>query len=166
MKTNFLPLQQRPRSLPIAIQQPKNVLNDDEINNNSSFCPCTINSSQKNHFLPYELLATTSENGIELRSNEQPKINQKNSLEHFIMSPTDKVKIQMKYQENDIKNVNILKKKINLLKEIFHSYFQIELKISQPEDIDFKRSKQKAIRVLYQNRLHPNSIQSPVGHQV
>ncbi len=40
------------------------------------------------------------------------------------------------------------------------------LKISQPENIDFKRSKLKAIRVLYQNRLHLNSIQTPVGRQV
>lgn len=29
-------------------------------------------------------------------------INRKNSLKHFIMSPTDKVKIQMKYQENNV----------------------------------------------------------------
>lgn len=49
---------------------------------------------------------------------------------------------------------------------VFSCFFQNELKISQPEDIDFKRSKQKAIRVLYQNRLNLNSIQSPVSSQV
>jgi hypothetical protein len=125
ISTNFLSSQKRPRSLPIAIQQPKTVINEDETDNDSSFCPYT--------------------NGLKLHINEQTKINQKNSLEHFIMSPTDKVKIQMKYQENDTRN---------------------ELKISQPEDIDFKRSKLKAIRVLYQNRILLNSIQSPVGQQV
>jgi hypothetical protein len=43
---------------------------------------------------------------------------------------------------------------------------QNDLKISQPEDIDFKRSKLKAIRVLYQNRLNLNSMQSPVSNKV
>lgn len=66
--------QQRPRSLPIAIQQPKNVFNDDHTEMDSSCRQCT---------------------------------NEKYALEHFIMSPTDKVKIQMKYQENDMKHVNI-----------------------------------------------------------
>ncbi|CAF1408246.1 unnamed protein product, partial [Rotaria sordida] len=104
------------------------------------------------------ITTTTDKLHIDLKNiddqndNEQSTIKQqKHSLEHFIMSPTDKVKIQMKYppinndKESDIKSN--------------------ELKISQPEDIDFKRSKQKAIRVLYQNRLNLNSIQTPVPRQ-
>jgi hypothetical protein len=90
----------RPRSLPIAIQQSKNI----ETDNDSSSCHCTLNFSQKKSFRICELTTMNSE----LHINEQLTINQKNSLEHFIMSPTDKVKIQMKYQENDIKNVNII----------------------------------------------------------
>jgi len=89
----------RPRSLPIAIQQSKII----DIDNDSSSCHCTLNFSQKKTFRTGELITTNSE----LHINEQLTINQKNSLEHFIMSPTDKVKIQMKYQENDIKNVKI-----------------------------------------------------------
>lgn len=69
-----------------------------------------------------------------------------NSLEHFIMSPTDQIRIQMKYREDDVKN-------------------HLHIQSPQPEFIDFKRSKIKAIRVLYQNRLHFNSNQSPVTHQ-
>jgi len=62
------------------------------------------------------------------------------------MSPTDEIKIQMKYQEDDAKHLH--------------------LQSPQPELIDFKRSKVKAIRVLYQNRLHFNSNQSSVTDQV
>lgn len=103
-------IQQRPRSLPISIQQSKSIVaTNNETNNDSSFSYCTNNSFQ--------------------------------NLEHFIMSPTDQIKIQMKYQENDAKNLH--------------------LQSPQPEFIDFKRSKLKAIRVLYQNRL-----QFPVEHQV
>ncbi|CAF3750512.1 unnamed protein product [Rotaria sordida] len=163
ISTNVLPLQRekkRPRSLPIAIQQPKDVLDDDETDNsspNGSLCYFSITIPEKNSFQTYESNSVVSSNGIfsekkliiplidKLNINEQIIVNQKNSLEHFIMSPTDKVKIQMKYHENDIKNN--------------------ELKISQPEDIDFKRSKLKAIRVLYQNRINFNNIQSPVIHQ-
>ncbi len=110
ISTDFLPYQQqtkRPRSLPIAIQQLKNVLNDDETDNDSPFYHCTLNLSQTNRFRTCELTAPISENGLKLHINEQITVNQKHSLEHFIMSPTDRVKIQMKYQENDIKNVNI-----------------------------------------------------------
>jgi hypothetical protein len=118
ISTNLLPLQQqnkRPRSLPIAIQQPKSVLNDDETDNssqNSPVCQCTKNSS----FRICDLNVTNFPDGIFSENNstttstdkfEQSTINQKNSLDHFIMSPTDKVKVQMKYRENDIKNVNI-----------------------------------------------------------
>ncbi|CAF1059450.1 unnamed protein product [Rotaria sordida] len=163
ISTNVLPLRRekkRPRSLPIAIQQPKDVLDDDETDNsspNGSLCYFSITIPEKNSFQTYESNSVVSSNGIflekkliiplidKLNINEQIIVNQKNSLEHFIMSPTDKVKIQMKYHENDIKNN--------------------ELKISQPEDIDFKRSKLKAIRVLYQNRINFNNIQSPVIHQ-
>jgi hypothetical protein len=120
ISTNFSPTQQqnkRPRSLPIAIQQPKSVINDDETDNssqNSPLCHCTINSSQKNRFRICELdLPTYSEpitiSTDKLHINEQSTVNQNNSLEHFIMSPTDKVKVQMKYQENDVRNVNIYK---------------------------------------------------------
>jgi len=121
VSTNLLALQQqnkRPRSLPIAIQQPKGILNDDETDNSSQsspLCHCSVNISQKSRFRPCELNASAfSENTLATTStdkshiNEQTTVNQKNSLEHFIMSPTDKVKIQMKYQENDIKSVNIL----------------------------------------------------------
>ncbi|UJR22085.1 hypothetical protein I4U23_025151 [Adineta vaga] len=152
---NVLSLQQnqRPRSLPIAIQQPKGLVNDDETDDssrNSPLCQCSINNSQKNRFRPCDLSPDTfPENSLStpaidklLHINEQSTMNQKKSLEHFIMSPTDKVKVQMKYQENDTKSN--------------------ELRISQPEDIDFKRSKLKAIRVLYQNRINLNSISSPV----
>ncbi|CAF1095658.1 unnamed protein product [Rotaria sp. Silwood1] len=150
----------RPRSLPIAIQQSKVVLNDDDTDNssqNNSLCYFSLTVSEKICFQKCESSSVTATNGIfstnhlittsidKLDINEQLIINSKNSLEHFIMSPTDKVKIQMKYHENDIKNN--------------------ELKISQPEDIDFKRSKLKAIRVLYQNRVNFNKVQSPVTHQ-
>ncbi|CAF2585295.1 unnamed protein product [Rotaria sp. Silwood2] len=163
ISTDVLSLQRqkkRPRSLPIAIQQPKVVSNDDETDNssqNDSLCYFSITVPEKNCFQTCESSSVTVANGIfsesnlittsidKLDINEQIIVNQKNSLEHFIMSPTDKVKIQMKYHETDIKNN--------------------ELKISQPEDIDFKRSKLKAIRVLYQNRLNFNNIQSPVTHQ-
>ncbi|CAF1390922.1 unnamed protein product [Adineta steineri] len=167
ISTNVLPLQEqqnkRPRSLPIAIQQSKGIIkddddddDDDETDNSSQNSPpsshYSINLSQKTRFRPCELntdifpktnltIATTDKSNL----NESTTINQKNSLEHFIMSPTDKVKIQMKYQENNLKSN--------------------ELKISQPEDIDFKRSKLKAIRVLYQNRIKLNSISSPVTQQ-
>ncbi|CAF1175176.1 unnamed protein product [Adineta ricciae] len=151
---NLLSLQsnQRPRSLPIAIQQPKSIVNDDETDNssqNSPLCHCSISNSQKSRFRPCDLSPDTypetnltTPSTDKLHINEQVTINQKNSLEHFIMSPTDRVKVQMKYQENDTKSN--------------------ELRISQPEEIDFKRSKLKAIRILYQNRLNLNSISSPV----
>ncbi|CAF2196584.1 unnamed protein product [Rotaria magnacalcarata] len=163
ISTNLLPLKRqnkRLRSLPIAIQQPKVVLNDDDTDNSSqsaSLCCYSINVPDKTCIQTRELSSAASANGIfsennliptsieKLDINEQIIGNQKNSLDHFIMSPTDKVKIQMKYQENNVKND--------------------ELKISQPEDIDFKRSKLKAIRVLYQNRLNFKNIQSPVTHQ-
>ncbi|CAF1109135.1 unnamed protein product [Adineta ricciae] len=201
---NLVPSQQqqkqhqnkRPRSLPIAIQQPKGVsvdptalTNDDEDEDdddsdsslqNSLSCHCPVISSRKKRFRTCEfnhqpiLNAATSANGLfsdntlmstatdklhialndpdEQKSNDQTPIKQqKNSLEHFIMSPTDKVKVQMKYPP------------LNNNKE--SDTISNELKISQPEDIDFKRSKQKAIRVLYQNRLNLNSIQSPVPRQ-
>ncbi|CAF1053681.1 unnamed protein product [Adineta steineri] len=200
--TNLVPSQQqnkRPRSLPIAIQQPKGVTidnnnknshnhdddddDDDESDNslhNSLPCHCSIVSSRKKRFRTSEfnhqpiLNPATSANGlfsentlitttadklhIDLKdiddqsTNEQSTMKQqKNSLEHFIMSPTDKVKVQMKYPSlNNDKESDVRSN---------------ELKISQPEDIDFKRSKQKAIRVLYQNRLNLNSIQSPVPRQ-
>jgi len=160
--TNLLPSQQqqqqnkRPRSLPIAIQQPKGVTiennnddedddDDDELDNslqNSLTCHCSIISSRKKRFRTCELNhqpilnAGTSANGlfsentlittttdklhIDLKdidvqnNNEQSTIKQqKNSLEHFIMSPTDKVKVEMKYpplnndKESDIKSVSI-----------------------------------------------------------
>ncbi|CAF1620885.1 unnamed protein product [Rotaria sp. Silwood1] len=205
--TNLLPLQQqqqqnkRPRSLPIAIQQPKSVTVDNNNNNNNNDgddddddddcafdnslqsslnCHCSINSSRKKRLRTCEfnqqpifntaisanglfsentiITTTTDKLYIDLKNlddqndNEQSTIKQqKHPLEHFIMSPTDKVKVPMKYppinndKESDIKSS--------------------ELKISQPEDIDFKRSKQKAIRVLYQNRLNLNSIQTPVPRQ-
>lgn len=41
-----------------------------------------------------------------------------------------------------------------------------ELKISQPEPIDFKRSRLKAIRVLYQNRWNITNSQTPVSNQI
>jgi len=200
ISTNLLPLQQqnkRPRSLPIAIQQPKGVNIDDTTEDeddddlektssrdNSLTCHCPNVSSRKKRFRTCDLSnaattaplfsAVTSANGLfsdntliskaadklhidykdldDSNSSEHSPIKStKNSLEHFIMSPTDKVKVQMKYpltnndRESDTRGN--------------------ELKISQPEDIDFKRSKQKAIRVLYQNRLHLNSIQSPVTRQ-
>ncbi len=166
--TNLLPSQQqqqqnkRPRSLPIAIQQPKGVPiennnnnnknddddyddDDDELDNSlqdSLTCHCSIISSRKKRFRTCELNhqpilnAGTSANGlfsentlistttdklhIDLKdidvqnNNEQSNMKQqKNSLEHFIMSPTDKVKVQMKYpplnndKEGDIKSVSI-----------------------------------------------------------
>jgi hypothetical protein len=159
--TNLLPLQQqnkRPRSLPIAIQQPKGLTietnnnnnddddddDDDDFDNslqNSLTCHCPINSSRKKRFRTCEfnpqplLNAATSANGLfsentlitsttdklhidlkdidDQNNNEQTPIKQqKNSLEHFIMSPTDKVKVQMKYpplnndKESDIKSVS------------------------------------------------------------
>ncbi len=105
-------------------------------------CHCSIISSRKKRFRTCELNhqpilnAGTSANGlfsentlistttdklhIDLKdiavqnTNEQSNIKQqKNSLEHFIMSPTDKVKVQMKYpplnndKESDIKSVSI-----------------------------------------------------------
>jgi hypothetical protein len=159
---NLLPLQQqqqqqnkRPRSLPIAIQQPKGVTidnnnNDDEDDDddvsdnslqNSLPCHCPIVSSRKKRLRTCEfnhppiLNAATSANGlfsentlittttdklhIDLKdidvqnNNEQSTIKQQqNSLEHFIMSPTDKVKVQMKYPpfnndtESDMRNVS------------------------------------------------------------
>ena len=125
ISTNLLSLQQqhkRPRSLPIAIQQPKGMLNDDETDNSdqsSPLCHCSVNTSQKNHFRTCEVNTTAfSENNLTTTStvkshiNQQPTGNQKNSLEHFIMSPTDKVKVQMKYQENDMKSVNNRTKKV------------------------------------------------------
>jgi len=157
---NLLPLQQqqqnkRPRSLPIAIQQPKGVTiennnddddDDDEFDNslqNSVTCHCSIISSRKKRFRTSELnhqsllnvgtsanglfsentliTTTTDKLHIDLKNiddennNEQSTIKQqKNSLEHFIMSPTDKVKVQMKYpplnndKESDIKSVSLL----------------------------------------------------------
>jgi hypothetical protein len=161
--TNLIPLQQqqqlqnkRPRSLPIAIQQPKGVTietnnnndddddDDDEFDNslqNSLSCHCSIIPSRKKRFRTCELNhqpllnGATSANGlffennlittttdklhIDLKdidddnNNEQSTLKQqKNSLEHFIMSPTDKVKVQMKYpplnndKESDIKSVS------------------------------------------------------------
>jgi hypothetical protein len=161
INTNLLPLQQqqqqnkRPRSLPIAIQQPKGVTidnnhdededDDDELDNslqNSLTCHCSIISSRKKRFRTCELnhqplsSTATSANGLfakntlittttinklhidlkdidDQNKNEQSTIKQqKNSLEHFIMSPTDKVKVQMKYpplnndNESDIKSVS------------------------------------------------------------
>jgi len=158
---NLLPLQQqqqqqnkRPRSLPIAIQQPKGVTidnnNDDEDDDddvsdnslqNSLPCHCPIVSSRKKRLRTCEfnhpplLNAATSANGlfsentlittttdklhIDLKdidvqnNNEQSTIKQQqNSLEHFIMSPTDKVRVQMKYPpfhndtESDMRNVS------------------------------------------------------------
>jgi len=162
--TNLLPLQQqqqlqnkRPRSLPIAIQQPKGITienntNDDDDDDydesdnslqNSLTCHCSIISSRKKRFRTSELnhqpllnigksanglfsentliTTTTDKLHIDLKNlddennlNEQSTIKQqKNSLEHFIMSPTDKVKVQMKYpplnndKESDIKSVSI-----------------------------------------------------------
>ncbi|CAF3191645.1 unnamed protein product [Rotaria sp. Silwood2] len=209
---NLLPSQQqqqqqqnkRPRSLPIAIQQPKGITVDNNNNNNNNdgdgddddededdgifdhslqnslICHCSMNSSRKKRFRTCEFNqqpifnTAISANGlcsentlikkatdklhIDLKNlddqndNESSTIKQqKHPLEHFIMSPTDKVKVPMRYppinndKESDIKSN--------------------ELKISQPEDIDFKRSKQKAIRVLYQNRFNLNSIQTPVPRQ-
>jgi hypothetical protein len=160
--TNLLPLQQqqqqnkRPRSLPIAIQQPKGLTietnnnndddddDDDDFDNslqNSLTCHCSIISSRKKRFRTCEfnhqpiLNVGTSANGLfsentlitsttdklhidlkdidDQNNNEQSPIKQqKNSLEHFIMSPTDKVKVQMKYpplnndKEGDIKSVS------------------------------------------------------------
>jgi hypothetical protein len=77
ISTNRLSPQERPRSLPIAIQQLKTVFNEDESVTNSSFYPCT--------------------DGL---------INQKDSLKNFIMSPTDRLKIQMPYQKTDPNKVN------------------------------------------------------------
>ncbi|CAF3346955.1 unnamed protein product [Rotaria socialis] len=213
--TNSLPSQQqqqqqnkRPRSLPIAIQQPKGITVDNNNNNNddaaegddddeyaefdnslqdSLTCHCSISSSRKKRFRTCEFnqqpifntaasanglfsdnnqlttatttTTTTSDKlhidlkDIDHKNNNEPSTikQQKNSLDHFIMSPTDKVKVPMKYPSiNNDKGSDI---KSN------------ELKISQPEDIDFKRSKQKAIRVLYQNRLNLNSIRTPVPRQ-
>jgi hypothetical protein len=168
--TNLLPLQQqqqqlqnkRPRSLPIAIQQPKGITIENNNNNNndddddddydesdnslqnSLTCHCSIIPSRKkrlrtcelNHqpllnigksanglFSENTLITTTTDKlHIDLKNlddennpQEQSTIKQqKNSLEHFIMSPTDKVKVQMKYpplnnnKESDIKSVSIL----------------------------------------------------------
>ncbi|UJR27044.1 hypothetical protein I4U23_008348 [Adineta vaga] len=156
---------------------------DDDSDNslhNSLSCHCPMSSSRKKRFRTCDINhqpifnGATSANGLfsentlistttnklhinlkdiddQKSSDQTPVKQQKNSLEHFIMSPTDKVKVQMKYpplnndKEGDTRSN--------------------ELKISQPEDIDFKRSKQKAIRVLYQNRLNLNSILSPVPPQ-
>ena len=208
----------RPRSLPIAIQQPKGVLidhkhedddDDDELDNslqNSLTCHCSMmTSSRKKRFRTGELNhqptlnVATSANGlfsentlistttdklhIDLNdidgpnTSEQSALKQsKNSLEHFIMSPTDKVRVQMKYpplnndKESDVKNVSTKRGMTRIcctIRNVSVCFFlKNELKISQPEDIDFKRSKQKAIRVLYQNRLNLNSIQSPVSSPV
>ena len=84
ISTDYLSSQLRPRSLPITIQQPKNSLNEEQIEIDSSFCQCT---------------------------NETSTSAEKYPLEHFIMSPTDRVKIQMKYQENDVKYVRFSGKK-------------------------------------------------------
>jgi hypothetical protein len=116
ISTNCLPLQQqqnkRPRSLPIAIQQVKRVINDDDDSSQtSSLCHCSLNSSEKKRFRPCELNLVISPDG-KLTENKTIDKLQTKTLEHFIMSPTDKVKIQMKFQENDIKNVNIIKSKV------------------------------------------------------
>ena len=137
--SQLLSSQKRPRSLPIAIQQSKTTLIQNETKD-SPFCPCT--------------------NAGKLHIDQS-----KNSLEHFIMSPTDQVKIQMKYQEDHRKNV-ILPKFLVEFRSLVLFSFQNEMTISQPEDIDFKRSKVKAIRVLYQNRIQLNSSQSLVGGEV
>ena len=147
ISTNLFPSKQqqqnkRPRSLPIAIQQPKGLpmgnshQRDDEDDEsdyslqNSLPCHCSMITSRKKRFRTCELnhpapnsTAPTSANGLfsentlistttdklhidlkeidEQNSNEQLTIKQqKNSLEHFIMSPTDKVKVQMKYLSN------------------------------------------------------------------
>ena len=158
---NLLPLQQqqqqnkRPRSLPIAIQQPKGVTLDNHNNNdddedddesdnslqNSLPCHCSLVPSRKKRFRTCDfnqqplLNATTPPNGLysentlittttdklhidlkdidDQNNNEQSSIKQqKNSLEHFIMSPTDKVRVQMKYpplnndKEGDLRSVS------------------------------------------------------------
>lgn len=127
ISTNLMPSKQknkRPRSLPIAIQQPKTLVNDDDTDASSqcaSLCCYSMDVPEKTSIQKCEFSSTTPVNGIlsenrlipkpieKLDINEQIIGNQKNSLEHFIMSPTDKVKIQMKYQENDVKNVNMFK---------------------------------------------------------
>ena len=107
-----------PRSLPIAIQQPKRVFNDDETDSSSPhnfLYPYSINESQKKRFRTCEVNAAISTNGRfsendviitsfdQLHVNEPMSVNPNNSLEHFIISRTDKVKLQMKYQESSIK---------------------------------------------------------------
>lgn len=95
----------RPRSLPIAIQQPKCVLNGDETDNSSqsdSLCQYSISIPEKNGFQTCKLTSSIDQSD----SNEQIISNQSLTLERFIMSPTDQIKIQMKYQQDDMKNVN------------------------------------------------------------
>lgn len=107
----------RPRSLPIAIQQPKATAPDDDTDHssqNSPLCHCSSSASQKARFRPCDSSPDRPPtSSLKLaaavdaaRLNEQPTVAHKNSLDHFIMSPTDKVKVQMKYQENDTKSVN------------------------------------------------------------
>ena len=158
--SNHLPSKQqpqnkRPRSLPIAIQQPKGVPthnhdDGDEDDDDSDYslknslpCHCSILPSRKKRFRTCELnphppilTAAVSANGLysentlittttdklhidlkeidEQNTNDQLTIKQqKNSLEHFIMSPTDKVRVQMKYlsnstdRENETRSVSV-----------------------------------------------------------
>ncbi|CAF0826671.1 unnamed protein product [Didymodactylos carnosus] len=69
----------------------------------------------------------------------------KRKLEHFIMSPTDKVKVPMKFPIVNKNNSDDNEKDNELKGE------------NQPEEIDFKRSNQRAMRTLYKNRVRLNN---------
>ena len=159
ISSNLLPLQQqnkRPRSLPIAIQQPKGVnigdTTEDEdedesakssSRDNSLTCHCSAVSSRKKRFRTCDLSSTASANGLfaentfastatdklhidfkdldDSNSGEHSPIKStKNSLEHFIMSPTDKVKVQMKYpstnndRESDTRSVRASRDRVTV----------------------------------------------------
>jgi len=125
----------------------------DESLQNSLTCHCSTNSSRKKRFRTCEfhqpttngvfsentLISTTTDKlHIDFKDLDEQTLSeqttglktQKNSLEHFIMSPTDKVRVQMKYpsmnndKESETKSVRA---KQNLCLMNFERFFFVYL---------------------------------------
>ncbi|CAF0904570.1 unnamed protein product, partial [Didymodactylos carnosus] len=88
----------------------------------------------------------TNNDDQEENHDDVSALKMKKKLEHFIMSPTDKVKIPMKFPVSNKDKGGDDNEKDNELKNE-----------NQPEEIDFKRSNQRAIRTLYKNRVRFNN---------